>query len=155
MIATSSITPPSVPMRTCVGCRQVVPQAQLLRLAVVDERLVADRGRRASGRGVYVHAQPDCLRAAGKGGLARSLKRGVSRTELDAIAGVAAASHGSANAVERAPHLAPPSIRTTRGFHQDPPPHDAGSPPPILPGEPISDEPAETGPSGRPRHGAH
>lgn len=111
MIATSTSStssPPAVPMRTCVGCRQVVPQAQLLRLAVVDERVVADPRRRAAGRGVYVHARPDCLRAAGKGGLARSLKRGVSRAELDAIAHVAAgafdASQGGADAVERAPH---------------------------------------------------
>ena len=35
---------------------------------------------------MYVHARPECLKAAGKGGLARSLKRGVSRPELDAIA---------------------------------------------------------------------
>ncbi|MBK7198730.1 MAG: YlxR family protein [Myxococcales bacterium] len=130
MIATSSITPPAAPMRTCVGCRQVAPQDQLLRLAVIDERVVPDPGRRAPGRGVYVHAQPDCLRAAGKGGLARSLKRGVSRAELDAIAGVAAASKGGANAVERAPHL-PPTPR------------------------PPSTSSLETDPNGRTRHGAH
>ena len=130
MIATSSITPPAAPMRTCVGCRQVAPQDQLLRLAVVDERVVPDPRRRAPGRGVYVHAQPDCLRAAGKGGLARSLKRGVSRAELDAIAGVAAASKGGANAVERAPHL-PPTPR------------------------PPSTSSLETDPNGRTRHGAH
>lgn len=124
MIATSATTTPAGPMRTCVGCRQVAPQDQLLRLAVVEERVVADPRRRAPGRGVYVHAQPDCLRAAGKGGLARSLKRGVSRAELDAIAGVAAASKGGANAVERAPHLPPssppetePTGRTRHGAH--------------------------------------
>lgn len=107
MIATSSTTTVTGPQRTCVGCRQVVAQGQLLRLAVVDERVVPDPRRRAPGRGVYVHARPDCLKAAGKGGLARSLKRGVSRPELDAIASVAAtaaASQGGADAVERARH---------------------------------------------------
>ncbi|MBK9032906.1 MAG: YlxR family protein [Myxococcales bacterium] len=120
-------------MRTCVGCRQVVPQDQLLRLAVTDERVVADPRRRTPGRGVYVHARPDCLRGAGKGGLARALKRGVSRAELDAIAAVAsataAASQGGEDAVERAPHLtstslplaapgqADPSDRSSHGAH--------------------------------------
>jgi hypothetical protein len=119
MIATTSTTTPALgPMRTCVGCREIAPQAELLRLAVVEERVVADPTRRAPGRGVYVHARPACLRAAGKGGLARSLKRGVSRAELDAIAGVAAASHGGANAVERPSHPAtPPQSLSTDSSH--------------------------------------
>ena len=78
--------------------------------------MVISRERRAPGRGVYVHARPDCLRAAGKGGLARSLKRGVSRAELDAIAGVAAAGKGGANAVERAPQeTSPPTSDSSTG----------------------------------------
>ena len=117
MIATSSTTPVTGPQRTCVGCRQVVSQAHLLRLAVVEDRVVPDPRRRAAGRGVYVHARPDCLRAAGKGGLARSLKRNVSRPELDAIASVAAtaaASQGGADAVERGPTLMPtPTVSLT------------------------------------------
>lgn len=116
MIATSTTTTVTGPQRTCVGCRQVVPQGQLLRLAVVEERVVADVRRRAPGRGVYVHARPDCLRAAGKGGLARSLKRGVSRAELDGIASVAAAaaaSQGGADAVEPAPTQTPTAVSLT------------------------------------------
>jgi uncharacterized protein len=97
------------PLRTCVGCRAAVPQRELLRLAVVGEALVADPRRRAGGRGVYLHRRPDCLRAAGRGGLARALKRSVSRAQLDAIAAATdAASQGGANAVERAPHLTSP-----------------------------------------------
>lgn len=108
------------PMRTCVGCRTTAPQAELLRIAVVGDAPVADPRRRAGGRGVYVHQRGACLAAAGRGGLARALRRSVSRAQLDAIAGIAGAgslssgtpsrgpndaSQGRANAVERAPHL--------------------------------------------------
>lgn len=89
------------PTRTCVGCRTTAPQAELLRIALVGGAPVADPARRAPGRGVYVHTAADCLRAAGRGGLARALRRSVSRAELDVIASIA--SQGRANAVERAP----------------------------------------------------
>ena len=73
------------PIRTCVGCRAAVPQAELVRIAIVEGRAVADPPRRQPGRGAYVHARPACLAGASKGGLARSLKRGVSRVELDGL----------------------------------------------------------------------
>ena len=73
------------PIRTCVGCRTAVAQAELVRIAVVQGRAVADPGRRLPGRGAYVHARPACVAGAGKGGLARSLRRGVSRAELDGL----------------------------------------------------------------------
>lgn len=73
------------PIRTCVGCRAAVPQAELVRIAVVDGRLVADPRRRAPGRGAYLHARTACVGGASKG-LARSLKRAVSRGEVEALA---------------------------------------------------------------------
>ncbi|HVV85610.1 MAG TPA: YlxR family protein [Kofleriaceae bacterium] len=68
-----------------MGCRAAVPQAELVRVAVTAGRVVADPRRRVPGRGAYVHARPACLTAAGKGGLARSLKRAVSRAEVDGL----------------------------------------------------------------------
>ncbi len=73
------------PIRTCVGCRAAVPQAELVRIATAQGRAVADPGRRMPGRGADVHARPASLVAAGKGGLARSLRRNVSRAELDGL----------------------------------------------------------------------
>ena len=85
------------PIRTCVGCRTAVPQAELVRIAQVDGRAVADPRRRMPGRGAYVHARPACVAAAGKGGLARSLRRNVTRAELDGLARDLRAAGGGAD----------------------------------------------------------
>jgi len=79
---------PRGPIRTCVGCRTAVPQGELVRIATVQGRAVADPGRRLPGRGAYVHARPTCVAAASKGGLARSLRRNVGRSDIDALTGV-------------------------------------------------------------------
>jgi predicted RNA-binding protein YlxR (DUF448 family) len=63
-----------------------VPQAELVRIANVDGRAVADARRRLPGRGAYVHARPTCVAAAAKGGLARTLRRNVTRAEVDGLA---------------------------------------------------------------------
>ena len=69
-------------MRTCVGCRAVVPQRELARVVVDGPRLVVDRLRRKPGRGAYVHPVPACVTAPG---LARSLRRGVTPAEVAEI----------------------------------------------------------------------
>ncbi|MCL2317062.1 MAG: YlxR family protein [Actinomycetia bacterium] len=55
---------PHVPLRTCVGCRRHDERAHLLRYVAVDGRLVADPGKRAPGRGAWVHDDPACWAAA-------------------------------------------------------------------------------------------
>lgn len=52
------------PRRTCVGCRSVRPQHQLVRLVADGRGGVAVSPRRVSGRGAYVCAAPACLEAA-------------------------------------------------------------------------------------------
>jgi predicted RNA-binding protein YlxR (DUF448 family) len=61
------------PVRTCVGCRQRAPKAELSRLALVREPVsgserafvVPDVDNRLPGRGVYLHpGRPECLAAA-------------------------------------------------------------------------------------------
>ncbi|HEU0029437.1 MAG TPA: YlxR family protein [Kofleriaceae bacterium] len=69
-------------MRTCTGCRAVVPQRELVRVAILPKdggRLVLDRTRRLPGRGAYVHPAPACVTAAG---LARSLRRAVNGEDV-------------------------------------------------------------------------
>jgi uncharacterized protein len=66
------------PVRTCAGCGRKAPQRELVRYTAPDGTLVADRGRRASGRGVYTCPRRECLeQAAAHGGLARTLHRSV------------------------------------------------------------------------------
>lgn len=58
-----------VPERTCVGCRQVFPKKELVRIVRDPEGLVdLDFTGKKSGRGVYVCKKSDCLEAAVKAG---------------------------------------------------------------------------------------
>ena len=52
-----------VPLRTCVGCGTRAPQSALMRFTATAEGLRADVGRRAAGRGAYLHGVPTCLAA--------------------------------------------------------------------------------------------
>jgi uncharacterized protein len=70
-------------MRTCAGCRAVDAQSALVRLAYAGPHLVVGRG---PGRGAYIHARPACLDSAVRGGLARTLRRAVSATEVRSLA---------------------------------------------------------------------
>lgn len=67
-----------VPVRTCVGCRARAPKPELLRLVVVEARIVADPTAIRPGRGAYVHRRVACVEASfARGGLARALRVGL------------------------------------------------------------------------------
>lgn len=65
-----------VPLRRCVGCGRQRPQAELVRLAAVqDEGIVVDRERRRGGRGAYLCPDSSCVkRALARGSLSRALR---------------------------------------------------------------------------------
>jgi uncharacterized protein len=67
-----------------VGCRTVEPQALLVRVGIQGAHLVIDRDRRIPGRGAYLHPRPACI-AAGRGGIARSLRRAVTPDDVKRI----------------------------------------------------------------------
>lgn len=48
------------PLRTCVGCRQISAQTDLVRLVVVEGQLVLDIVQRHPGRGAYLHPRAEC-----------------------------------------------------------------------------------------------
>jgi uncharacterized protein len=58
------------PERTCVGCRQRAPAAELLRIVAVGGEagysLRPDPARRLPGRGANVHPDPACFALAGR-----------------------------------------------------------------------------------------
>jgi hypothetical protein len=74
----------AAPVRTCAGCRERAPKAELLRVARrPDGRVVVDPTGREPGRGAYVHPRPACVDAAiGRGGLSRALRTGVGEAEV-------------------------------------------------------------------------
>ena len=62
-----------IPMRMCVGCREMMPKKDLLRVVRSPEGQVAfDPVGKAPGRGAYVCDNPECLKKAVK---TRALER--------------------------------------------------------------------------------
>ncbi|MGO1566996.1 MAG: YlxR family protein [Brachybacterium sp.] len=80
---------PHIPERTCVGCRQVAPREQLVRLVRESApegsapRVRADPSGSASGRGAWLHPDAACLDLAlRRGGFARSFRGAVDTGHL-------------------------------------------------------------------------
>jgi predicted RNA-binding protein YlxR (DUF448 family) len=71
------------PERSCVGCRERAPKAELLRIVRTTEGARVDPLGRAPGRGAYVHRDPACVDAAvRRGALATALRVGLAKEEL-------------------------------------------------------------------------
>lgn len=57
--------PKKLPMRQCLGCREMKPKRELMRVVRSPEGVVSlDTKGKASGRGAYVCLNPDCLKRA-------------------------------------------------------------------------------------------
>ena len=56
-----------IPMRMCVGCREMKPKAELMRVVKPQEgECKIDRTGKAPGRGAYVCEDAECLKKAQK-----------------------------------------------------------------------------------------
>lgn len=65
-----------IPMRQCLGCREMKPKRELVRVVRSPEGEISlDFKGKASGRGAYVCPNPACLKKAVK---ARALERAFS-----------------------------------------------------------------------------
>ena len=63
-----------IPMRQCVGCREMKPKKELVRVVKSPEGTISiDLRGKAPGRGAYICHSQDCLRRAIKSG---ALSRG-------------------------------------------------------------------------------
>ncbi|MBS2022648.1 MAG: YlxR family protein [Deltaproteobacteria bacterium] len=64
-----------VPQRTCIACRAVKGQAELVRITAAGGVAVVDAGRQLGGRGCWLCRSEACAKAAFKGQkIARALK---------------------------------------------------------------------------------
>lgn len=71
--------PKKIPLRQCLGCREMKPKKELLRVTRSPEGLVfLDLKGKANGRGAYVCPDAQCLKRAIK---ARALQRAL-ETEI-------------------------------------------------------------------------
>lgn len=64
-----------IPLRRCVGCQEMKPKKELIRVVCADGKVHLDATGKKNGRGAYLCASPECLlRAKKTKGLERSLK---------------------------------------------------------------------------------
>ncbi|HQR80157.1 MAG TPA: YlxR family protein [Actinomycetota bacterium] len=74
------------PVRTCVGCRGKAPQGDLLRVVLVNGRLVPDPRRELPGRGAYVHPSQECVATAlARKAFGRALRTGGALDSTDLV----------------------------------------------------------------------
>lgn len=80
-------TPRKIPMRQCVGCRQMKPKRELTRVVRSPEGELSIDGRgKKPGRGAYVCPDPECLKKAIRSkALARALDTPVPEEIYDTL----------------------------------------------------------------------
>ncbi len=72
-----------IPMRQCLGCRDMKPKRELIRVVRSPEGEIGlDFRGKANGRGAYLCPDPECLKRAAK---ARALERAFGMQIPDAI----------------------------------------------------------------------
>ena len=77
------MTPKKIPMRMCLGCSEMKPKRELIRVVhQKDGAILLDVTGKLAGRGAYICPKPDCLKAARK---ARRLERTFSTRISDEI----------------------------------------------------------------------
>lgn len=79
--------PKKIPMRQCLGCREMKPKRELLRVVRSPEGAIAlDLRGKASGRGAYVCLSPECLKKAIRSkALSRALETEIPQEIYDAL----------------------------------------------------------------------
>ncbi len=73
------MTNKKIPMRQCVGCREMKPKRELIRvIRTSEDEILIDATGKKNGRGAYICPNRECLEKAVKSkGLERSLKMAV------------------------------------------------------------------------------
>lgn len=77
-----------IPLRQCVGCRQMKAKKELIRvLKTPEDKIIIDVSGKANGRGAYLCPDVDCfLRARKSGGFARAFKTSIPEEVYDHLA---------------------------------------------------------------------
>ena len=76
-----------IPLRKCVGCGSMKEKKEMIRvIKTPEDEVVLDATGRKNGRGAYICANSECLRAARKSkGLERSLKISIPEEVYDGL----------------------------------------------------------------------
>ena len=91
--------PKHIPERQCLGCREMKPKAELVRVVRSPEGTVSlDRRGKAPGRGAYICPSADCLKKAQRSkALSRSLGVEIPPAIFEALAAQMEAADGTDN----------------------------------------------------------
>ena len=78
-----------IPMRQCVGCREMKPKKEMIRvLKTADEGIIIDKTGKKNGRGAYICSSKECLEKAVKNhGLENSFKMKISDDVYELLKG--------------------------------------------------------------------
>ncbi len=77
------MTTKKVPLRMCIGCGEMKPKRELIRIVrQPDDTVCLDATGKKAGRGAYICPQNDCLQKAKKG---RKLEKSFSCRIEDAV----------------------------------------------------------------------
>lgn len=76
-----------IPMRQCVGCGEMKPKKELIRVLKTEENnFIIDKTGRKNGRGAYICSTRECLEKAIKShGLERSFKTKISEEVYETL----------------------------------------------------------------------
>ena len=79
--------PKKLPLRQCVGCREMKPKRELVRVVRSPEGAVSlDFSGKAPGRGAYLCPDPECLKKAIRSkALSRSLETEIPQEVYDRL----------------------------------------------------------------------
>jgi len=79
-----------IPYRTCIGCKQVKPKRDLLRIIRTPEgKIEVDKTGKKSGRGAYLCYNVECFKEAlKKNGILKALKVDLSQDKIKEIENV-------------------------------------------------------------------
>ena len=79
--------PKKIPMRQCLGCREMKPKRELIRVVRAPEGGVSlDFHGKKPGRGAYLCPNPDCLKRVRKPrGLERAFSQAIPEEVYDAL----------------------------------------------------------------------
>lgn len=86
-----------IPLRQCLGCREMKPKRELLRVVRSPQGTVGlDRSGKAPGRGAYLCANPECLQKAIRSkALARALDVQIPQEVYDSLMAEMEADYGT------------------------------------------------------------
>lgn len=76
-----------IPLRQCVGCQQMKPKKDMMRvLKTPEDEMILDTTGKKNGRGAYLCKDMECLKKAKKNkGLERSFKMSIPDTVYDSL----------------------------------------------------------------------